>query len=277
MNSSKSKFGQSFLFSTNLAYQTLCQFLFKHECFTKEHLRFLYQEDKYSSIEDVASNFDCLLNSSFPQSVKLACFALLPSVIKTENVPKVEMIKKITTMFVETKKISDQDKQSVLKAILARDIGFLQRCLRPFKPDMDMMMSRFFWRDTISLRYMSKAFLLVSQVDVMEFFLKHHEGKISHHKQQILFGLFDYVREHYEQSNLLFHDLLSAGTRAKYPVIRKTSYELLFILGDNLEETAQRCMEDKACDVCVLYSRRLRSQRLNIMNWTQSDERPWFN
>ncbi|MEM0466082.1 MAG: hypothetical protein QXX20_00560 [Candidatus Thermoplasmatota archaeon] len=241
--------GQSFFLPGDLAYHTLCRYLFTHQCFTDQHLRYLFQEDKYSSIDDIISNFHDLLESSFPTRVKIGCFALLPSLIKIENVPKVELIKKLTGMFVETQQVSDQEKQQTLQAILDHNVSFLQRCLQSFKPNEPLMMSRFYWRDTIAFRYVSNAYLQVSHVEPMKFFLQHHEGGVSYHKQQVLLGLFDYVRERYEQGTPVFQTVLAAGTISRYPVIRKISYEILFVLGDNLEETAQRCMEDNACEV----------------------------
>lgn len=242
-------FNQMGVFSDDLAYQSLCNFLMKQNCFTEKYMSYLFMEDKYSDASEIIDNFRYVVDAVLPQKVKCEYLIMLPSLIRMENVPKVEFIKSITQVFLETKTISEGDKKTLLEAFLHRDVDFFTNYFGSSDNVKMLLFQGRLWRETITLRYFAKTYLSLSSVNLHDFFAEHHEGGHSHDKQQILLGLFDFIREHYNLRKIEYKQLLQMGVKSKYPTIRKTSYELLFALDDGLEESARVCVHDPAMDV----------------------------
>jgi hypothetical protein len=99
------------------------------------------------------------------------------------------------------------------------------------------------------LRYIAKAYLSLSSDPWYDFFAEYHEIEYSHQNQQILLGLFDFIHENYMKNKVESKKLLLVGVTSRYPTIRKMSYELLFVLDDDLDNTAQKCVHDTAIEV----------------------------
>ncbi|MEA2054875.1 MAG: hypothetical protein U9O96_07230 [Candidatus Thermoplasmatota archaeon] len=242
--------GQSYFLSSDLACQTLCNYLIKNKCFTEKHVLYLFREDGYSNTSDIIENFRFVIDSKLPQKIKLAYFFMLPSLIKIKKVPKVELIKELTNLFIETKNISENDKKRLLLCIINHDEEFFKEYFASLDKEIRFgLLKSYIWRESISLRYVTKAYLSLSSISPMDFFTKYHKGGCSHEKQQILLGFFDFIGENYEQNKAGFKKLLLAGTKSNYPTIRKISYELLLVHDDELEEIAKMCTNDKASEV----------------------------
>lgn len=244
-------FDQICVFSDDLAYQSLCNFLMKQNCFTEKHVPYLFKEDKYSDGADIVDNFRFVVDSQFPLKVKCAFFFMLPSLIQMKSEPKVELVKEITEIFIRADSISKNDKKEMLQFMLnGDDVNFFKKYFYPhdtkFGPGF---LRNFIWRETIMLRYIAKAYLSLSSDPLYDFFAEYHEIEYSHQNQQILLGLLDFIHENYSQNKAESKKLLLAGSTSRYPTIRKTSYELLFVLDDDLDDTAQRCVQDTAIEV----------------------------
>jgi len=240
-------FDQICVFSDDVAYQSLCNFLMKQNCFTEKHIPYLFKEDRYSDALDIVDNFRFIVDSQLPLKVKFAYFFMVPSFIKMENVPQVELAKELTEVFITTDNISKDDKKEMLQFILNYDgVKFFKKYFA--SQDIEFLRS-FLRRETIMLRYITKAYLSLTSINIHDFFIEYHEREYSHGNQQILLGLFDFIHENYSQNKAESKKLLLAGSTSRYPTIRKTSYELLFVLDNNLEDTAQRCVHDTAIEV----------------------------
>jgi len=244
-------FDQMYGFSDDLAYQSLCNFLMKQNCFTEKHIPYLFEEDKYSNGADIVDNFRFIVDSQLQLKVKFAYFFMLPSLIQMKKVPKVELAKELTEVFITTESISKNDKQELLQFILNfNDVTFFKKYF--FSLDKELG-SEFFthllFHETIMFRYLTKAYLSLSSVNFHDFFIDYHEREYSFINQQILLGLLDFMYENYNQHKTEFKKLLLFGSTSRYPTVRKTSYELLFVLDDDLEEIAQRCVHDTAIEV----------------------------
>ncbi len=239
------------IFSDDLAYQSLCNFLMKQNCFTEKHIPYLFKEDKYSDGADVVDNFRFVVDSQLPQKVKFAFFFMVPSLIQMKNVPIVELAKELTEVFIATESTSKNDKMELLQFILnLDDVNFFKKYFIPLDKELGSeFLQRFLWRETIMLRYIAKAYLSLSADPLYDFFVKYHEYEYSFQNQQILLGLLDFIHENYSQNKVESKKLLLAGSTSRYPTLRKISYELLFVLDDELEDTAQRCIQDTAIEV----------------------------
>jgi hypothetical protein len=244
-------FNQICIFSDDLAYQSLCNFLMKQNCFTEKHVPYLFMEDKYSDALDIVNNFRFVVDSQLPQKVKFAFFFMLPSLIKMKNVPKVELAKELIAVFITTDNIAKNDKKEMLQFILNfNDVKFFKKYFSSMDTELGFeFFQKFLWRETIMLRYIAKAYLSLSSDPLYDFFIEYLEREYSHENQQILLGLLDFIYENYSQNKAESKKLLLAGSTSRYPTIRKTSYELLFVLDDDLEDIAQRCVHDTAIDV----------------------------
>lgn len=244
-------FDQICFFSDDLAYQSLCNFLMKQNCFTEKHVPYLFKEDKYSDGADIVDNFRFVIDSQLPLKVKFAFFFMLPSSIRMKNVPKVELVKELTEIFIRAESISKNDKKEMLRFMLnGDDVNFFKKYFYPhdtkFGPEF---LRNFLGHETIMIRYIAKAYLSLSSMNIHDFFAEYHEYEYSFQNQQILLGLLDFIHENYSQNKAESKKLLLAGSTSRYPTIRKTSYELLFVLDDDLEDIAQRCVYDTAIEV----------------------------
>jgi hypothetical protein len=244
-------FDQICVFSDDVAYQSLCNFLMKQNCFTEKHIPYLFEEDKYSDGADIVDNFRFVVDSQLPLKVKFAYFFMLPSLIQMKNVPKVELAKELTEIFIRAESISKNDKKEMLRFMLnGDDVNFFKKYFGSHDTKFGLEFLRnFLGYETIMLRYIAKAYLSLSSINIHDFFAEYHEYEYSHQNQQILLGLFDFIHENYSQNTVESKKLLLAGSLSRYPTIRKTSYELLFVLDDTLEDTAQRCVYDTAIEV----------------------------
>lgn len=244
-------YDQICFFSDDLAYQSLCNFLMKQNCFTEKHIPYLFKEDKYSDGADIVDNFRFVVDSQFPQKVKFTYFFMVPSLIKMKKVPKVELVKELTEIFITTDALSKNDKKEMLQFILnSDDIHFFKKYFgsHDVKSGVEVLRN-FLWRETIMLRYVAKAYLYLSSINIHDFFAEYHEREYSHKNQQILLGVLDFIHENYSKNKAESKSLLLTGSTSRYPTIRKTSYELLFVLDDDLKDTAQRCIHDTAIEV----------------------------
>jgi len=238
-------------FSDDLAYQSLCNFLMKQNCFTEKHIPYLFKEDKYSDGVDIVDNFRFVVDSQFPQKVKFTYFFMVPSLIKMKKVPKVELVKELTEIFITTEALSKNDKKEMLQFILnSDDTHFFKKYFgsHDVKSGVEVLRN-FLWRETIMLRYVAKAYLYLSSINIHDFFAEYHESEYSHKNQQILLGALDFIHENYSKNKTESKSLLLTGSTSRYTTIRKTSYELLFVLDDDLKDTAQRCIHDTAIEV----------------------------
>ena len=244
-------FNQICIFSDDVAYQSLCNFLMKQNCFTEKHVPYLFKEDKYSDGADIVDNFRFVIDSQLPLKVKFAFFFMLPSLIQMKSEPKVELVKELTNIFIRAESISKNDKKEMLRFMLnGDDVNFFKKYFgshdTKFGPEF---LRNFLGYETIMTRYIAKAYLSLSSMNIHDFFAEYHEYEYSFQNQQILLGLLDFIHEKYSQNKAESKKLLLAGSASRYPTIRKTSYELLFVLDDNLEDTAQRCVQDTAIEV----------------------------
>lgn len=244
-------FDQMYAFSDDLAYQTLCNFLMKQNCFKEKHTPYLFREDKYSNGADIVDNFRFIVDSQLPLKVKFAYFFMLPSLIQMKKVPKADLAKELTEVFITTESISKNDKQELLQFILNfDDINFFKKYFISLDKELGPeFFKNFLFRETIMFRYITKAYLSSSSVNIHDFFVEYHEREYSFINQQILLGLLDFMYENYDQNKTEFKKLLLTGSTSRYPTLRKTSYELLFVLEDNLEDTAKKCIRDTAIEV----------------------------
>ncbi len=244
-------FDQICFFSDDIAYQSLCNFLMKQNCFTEKYVPYLFKEDRYSDAAAIVDNFRFVVDSQLPQKVKFAYFFMLPSLIKMKNVPKVELAKELTEIFITTDSISKNDKKEMLQFILNfDDVKFFKKYFSSLDTELG---SEFFQkllrRETIMFRYIAKAYLSLSSINIHDFFVEYHECEYCYQNQQILLGLLDFIHENYSQNKAESKKLLLTGSTSRYPTIRKTSYEVLFVLDDDLDDTAQRCAQDTAIEV----------------------------
>lgn len=244
-------FDQICFFSDDIAYQSLCNFLMKQSCFTEKYVPYLFKEDRYSDAAVIVDNFRFVVDSQLPQKVKFAYFFMLPSLIKMKNEPKVELAKELTEIFIATDSISKNDKKEILQFIFNfDDVKFFKKYFSSLDTELGSeFFQRFLWRETIMLRYLAKAYLSLSSINIYDFFVEYHEYEYCYQNQQILLGLLDFIHENYSQNKTESKKLLLAGSTSRYPTIRKTSYELLFVLDDDLDDAAQRCVHDTAIEV----------------------------
>ena len=239
------------VFHDMLAYQSLCNFLMKQNCFTEEHIPYLFNEDKYSEGTDIVDNFRFVVDSQLPLKVKFAYFFMIPSLVQLKSVPKVELVKELIEIFIGTESISQNDKKEMLQLMLnCDDVDSFKKYFgsRGKKSGLEFL-RHFFSYETTMLRYAAKAYLSLSSSDIHDFFAQYHERECSYKNQQILLGLLDFIYENYSRNKTESKKLLLAASISRYPTVRKISYALLFVLNDNLEDTAQRCVYDTAIDV----------------------------
>jgi len=239
------------VFPDELAYQSLCNFLMKQNCFTEEHIPYLFNEDKYSDSTDIVDNFRFVVDSQVPLKVKFAYFFMVPSLVQIKSTPKVELVKELIEIFIGAESISQNDKKEMLQLMLnCNDVNSFKKYFGSRGTESGLeFLQNFFSRETTMLRYVAKAYLSLSHGDTHDFFVKYHEGECSFQNQQILLGLLDFIYEHYNQNKTESKKLLLTGSTSRYPTVRKTSYEFLFVLDDDLEDISEKCVQDTAIEV----------------------------